>query len=85
MAPWELHEIFLSLDIKNVPGYPIDFSSDWWDDCLKFDGYFSSFVTHVVKLLKYALDINVRNAYTLIRLFLTIYLEEIQNKWVNNC
>jgi hypothetical protein len=38
MAPWSLHEMFPSLDIKDVPGYPNHFSPDWGDNCPKFDG-----------------------------------------------
>jgi hypothetical protein len=70
MAPWELHEMFPSLDINNIPGYPNHFSPDWLDDCPKFDGDPSSAITHVVKFLKYASKINVIHEDVLIRLFL---------------
>jgi hypothetical protein len=83
MAPWELHEMFPSLDINNVPGYPNHFSSDWGNDCPKLDGDLSSAITHVVKFLKYTSKINVIHKDVLIRLFL-ISLEARQKNWVKH-
>jgi hypothetical protein len=53
MEPWELHQMFPSLDSKNVPGYPNHFSLNWGDNCPEIDGNPSSTITHVVKFLKY--------------------------------
>jgi hypothetical protein len=83
MAPWEIHEMFPSLDIKNVLGYPNQFSPDWGDNCPKFDGDLSSVITHVVKFLKYTSDINVIHEDVLIRLFL-LSLEARQKNWVKH-
>jgi hypothetical protein len=65
--------MFSSLDIKNVLGYPNHFSLDWGDNCLKFDGDPSLVVTHVVKLLKYDLDINVRTCIYINKVVLGIF------------
>jgi hypothetical protein len=53
MVPWELHEVFPSLDIKDVFGYPNHFSLDLGDNCPKFDGDTKFSITHVVKFLEY--------------------------------
>jgi hypothetical protein len=83
MAPWELHEMFPSLDIKNVSGYPNHFSLDWGDNCPKFDGDPSLAITHVVKFLKYTSEINVIHEDVLIRFFL-LSLEARQKNWVKH-
>ena len=69
MAPWELQEIFPSIDIKKFLEYPNHFSPNWGGNCLKFDGSPSSVVTHVVNFLKYVSKINVTCQDVLIRLF----------------
>jgi hypothetical protein len=81
MAPWSLHEMFPSLDIKDVPRYPNHFSPDWGDNCPKFDGDPSLAIAHVVKVLKYVSEINVTHQDVLIRLFL-LSLGTRQKNWV---
>jgi hypothetical protein len=80
MAPWELHEIFPSLDIKNFLGYPNHFSLDWGGNCPKFDGSPSLVVTHVVKFLKYVSNIDMMHQDVIIRLFF-LSLETRQKNW----
>jgi hypothetical protein len=38
MEPWELHEMFPSLDITNILGYMNHISLYWLDNSSKFDG-----------------------------------------------
>jgi hypothetical protein len=83
MAPWVLHEMFPSLAIKNVFGYPNHFSPDLGDNCPKFDGSPSLVVTHVVNFLKYVSEINVTYQDVLIRLLL-LSLETRQKNWVKH-
>jgi hypothetical protein len=83
MAPWELHEIFPSLDIENYFEYQNYFSLNWWENCQKIDSDLTFSVTHVVKFLKYISQINVIHDDVLIRLFL-LYLEVIKNNWVKH-
>jgi len=83
MEPWELHEMFPSLDIMNILGYPNHISSDWLDDWLRFDGDPYLAITHVLKFLKYNLEINVIHEHVLIRLFL-LSLEARQKNWVKH-
>jgi len=69
MAPWELHERYPSLDIKNAPGYPNHYSPYWLDDCPKFDDDPSLTIAHVMKFLKHASEIRLLHEYSLTILF----------------
>ena len=69
MAPWSLHEMFPSLDIKDIPGYPNNFSLYSRYNCQNFDRSPSLIVTHVVNLFKYTSEIDAMHQYVLIRLF----------------
>jgi hypothetical protein len=37
MARWSLHEMFPSLDIQDIPGYPNHFFRGWVNNCQNFD------------------------------------------------
>jgi len=80
MAPWELHERYPSLDIKNAPGYPNHYSPYWLDDCLKFDGDHSLAISHIVKFLKQISKVNVVHEDVLMRL--CTYSIKSQRDWI---
>jgi hypothetical protein len=69
--PWEFHNVYPSLDVQNVPGYPNHFSTEWRENFPKFDGDPSLAVTHVVNYMKYALSLNVLHEDVLMKIFVS--------------
>jgi len=84
MATWEFLEVNKVVDVKSLHGYPNEYPQDWLKDCPKFYGDPSLSISHVVKFLKYTLEINVIDEYTLMRLF-TYSLEAREGDWVVYC
>jgi hypothetical protein len=70
MAPWELHEMYPPLDIKDTLGYPDKLPPKWEKNIPKFDGDPLSAIPHVSSFVKHVSELNERNEDVLIRLFL---------------
>jgi hypothetical protein len=77
---WAFHNVYPSLDVQNIPGYPNHFSVEWRSSCSKFDGDPTLVVTHVMEYMKYASRLNVLHEDVL-KIFVSS-LEEIQRKWL---
>jgi hypothetical protein len=84
MAPWEFHELYPPLDIKDILGYPNKLPPKWEKNIPKFDGDALFAIPHVSSFLKYVSKLNERHEDVLIRLFV-LSLEEDQWRWVKYC
>jgi hypothetical protein len=79
--PWEFHNVYPSLDVQNVPGYPNHCPIEWRELFPKFDGDPALTVTHVVNYMKYASSLNVLHEDVLTKIFVSS-LESSQKDWI---
>jgi hypothetical protein len=79
--PWEFHNVYPSLDVQNVPGYPKHYPTEWKESCPKFDGDPALEVTHVMNYMNCALSLNELHEDVLMKFFVSS-LESSQKDWI---
>jgi hypothetical protein len=79
--PWAFHNVYPSLDVQNVPGYPNHCPTEWRASCPKFDGDPALTLTHVVNYMKYASSLNVLHEDVLMKIFASS-LKSSQKDWL---
>jgi hypothetical protein len=79
--PWDFHNVYPSLDVQNIPGYPNHFSVEWREIFPEFDVDLALAVTHVMEYMKYASILNVLHEDVSMKFFVSS-LEESQRKWL---
>jgi hypothetical protein len=57
--PWELHKVYPSIDVQNIPRYPNHCSTEWRASFHKFYVDRALLVTHVMNYMKYASRLNL--------------------------
>jgi len=70
MDPWNLHEMYPALDVKDIPGYLNHWDTNSMINVPKFDGHPSSTICHVTKFIKYASEVNMVHENACMRLFI---------------
>jgi hypothetical protein len=79
--PWAFHNVYPSLDVQNVPGYPNHCPTEWRENCPKFDGDPALAVTHVANYMKYVSSLDVLHEDVLMKIFVSS-LESSQKDWL---
>lgn len=79
MDPWDLH--YLVIDFKDILGYINCYGTNSMKNVPKLDGDPSSIVDHLVKFIKYALEINMVIKDALKRFFIN-FLGKDPSEWV---
>jgi hypothetical protein len=79
--PWAFHNVYPSLDVQNVLGYPNHCPTEWRASWHKFDDDPALAVTHVMNYMKYALSLNVLHEDVLMKIFVSS-LESSQKDWL---